>query len=301
MMTDAHLPSPGRDDGILLADLGGTHARFAFADRQGGHGPPIVLRVAEFQRLQDAVRHALGGAVPARAYVAMAGPVTGGVGRMTNNPWGEISAAGLRGLGLGEVTLLNDLEAQAWLLPHARGEAVLALGGGKGLAGAPMLLVSPGTGLGVALHVPGHGAIATEAGHVSLAGANAREDAVLARLRERFGHASAERALCGAGFAHLATALAEMGDDPAGAADMFMALLAGFCGNAALATGARGGVFLSGNILNARQAALLTPGFHRRFTEKGRFQGWLQALPLRLITLSEPGLAGLAWRAAYKA
>ncbi len=271
------------EGGTLLADIGGTHARFAWADGRGGHSKPLVLKVADFPRVEDAFAQA----GPAeQALVALAGPVRGGVCVLTNSPWGEVRADAL---GIPDVTMLNDLEAQAWLLPHldAGNSSLLA---GPVAAEGPMLLVNPGTGLGVALHVPGAGAIATEGGHVTLAGADAAEDAVLAALRERFGHASAERALSGPGLGWLREAGAA---DPEG---MFMALLAGFCGSAALATGACGGVVLAGNILNGRRAAL-DEAFTARFRAKGRFREWLQQVPLRLITLPEPGLAGLAWRA----
>lgn len=280
---------------VLLADIGGTNARFAWADGQGGHGPPLVLKVADFPGLPAALAVATRGRPAARAFIALAGPVEAGRAMLTNSHWGEVRA---EALGIPQVSLLNDLEAQAWLLPHLGPAECLELGGGPGAAGAPVLLVSPGTGLGVALHVPGAGPVSTEGGHATLAGADAREDAVLARLRARFGHASAERALSGPGFANLAQALAELGE-PVGAVEpLFLALLAGFCGSAALATGARGGVCLSGTILNARREALTAPEFRARFLAKGRFAGWLAALPLRLITTPEPGLAGLAWRAA---
>ena len=150
------------------------------------------------------------------------------------------------------------------------------------------LLTNCCTGLGVALWVPGAGAIPTEAGHASLAGATAEEDALIAALRARFGHASAERALCGPGL----RSLAELAGERAEA--LFLDLLAGHLGSLALATGARGGVYLAGNICNARAEALAAPAFHARFTAKGRFAPWLAVLPLRLITLAEPGLAALA-------
>lgn len=278
---------------MLLADIGGTHARFAWADGAGGHSEPLILKVADHPSLDAALEVALAGRRVQRALLALAGPVRGDRCVLTNSHWGEIDA---RRLGIERVTLLNDLEAQAWLLPHLAPADTVRLGGGAGDASAPMLLVSPGTGLGVALHVPGHGPVATEGGHATLAGADAREDAVLARLRARFGHASAERALCGAGFSHLAEAMGC--DDHAAVEAMYLALLAGFCGSLALATGARGGVCLSGSILNARHAGLLEAAFHRRFVAKGRFAGWLGDLPLRLIVLAEPGLAGLGRRAA---
>jgi glucokinase len=277
----------------LLADVGGTHARFAWADGQGGHSAPLVLKVADFPRIEDAFAYAgsAGGAHAGkadRALVALAGPVRDGVCMLTNSHWGEVRADRL---GVAHATLLNDLEAQAMLLPHlVEGQSDL-LGGPAKAPPGPMLLINPGTGLGMALHMPGTGAVPTEGGHATLAGADAAEDQVLAALRARFGHASAERALSGPGFANLAQAGAM---DPDA---MFMALLAGFAGSTALATGARGGVFLAGNILNQRRAALDT-AFHARFCAKGRFREWLEAVPLRLITLAEPGLGGLAWLAA---
>ncbi len=281
--------------GVLLADIGGTHARFAWADGDGGHGPPVVLKVADFPDLPAALAVATAGRPARRAFIALAGPVERDRAVLTNSHWGEVRAGAL---GIADVRLLNDLEAQAWLLPHLTGANALDLGGGKAQPGAPMLLVSPGTGLGVALHMPGAGPVATEGGHATLAGADAREDAVLALLRARFGHVSAERALSGPGFSHLAQALAELGEPAEAVEPLFLALLAGFCGSMALATGARGGVCLSGAILNARREALMAPEFYARFLAKGRFAGWLAALPLRLITTPEPGLAGLAWRAA---
>ena len=272
---------------MLLADIGGTHARFAWADGAGGYCDPLILKVVDYPSLDAALAVALAGRRAERALLALAGPVRGSRCRLTNSHWGEIDA---ERLGIARVTLLNDLEAQAWLLPYLTPADGIHLGGGIGDSTAPMLLVSPGTGLGVALHVPGHGPVATEGGHATLAGADAQEDAVLARLRARFGHASAERALCGAGFGHLAEAMGC--DDQAAVEAMYLALLAGFCGSLALATGARGGVCLSGSILNARRAGLQEAAFHRRFVAKGRFAGWLGDLPLRLIVAAEPGLAG---------
>ena len=267
---------------ILLADIGGTNARFAWADGAGGHGPPTILPVAAHASLADAMLAATGGTRPDLALVALPGPVQGNRALLTNSHWGEICAAELPA---SRCRLFNDLEAQAHLLPVAQARH---LAGGEGDAAAPRLLANCGTGLGVALWVPGAGAIPTEAGHASLAGATAEEDALIAALRARFGHASAERALCGPGL----RSLAELAGDRAEA--LFLDLLAGHLGSLALATGARGGVYLAGNICNARAEALAAPAFHARFTAKGRFAPWLSALPLRLITLAEPGLAALA-------
>lgn len=267
---------------ILLADIGGTNARFAWAEEDGQHSAPVILPVADHASLSAAMREATGGLRPDLALVALPGPVQGDRALLTNSPWGEIRAADLPAA---QTRLFNDLQAQAHLLPAA---PALHLAGGEGDPTAPRLLANCGTGLGVALWVPGAGAIPTEAGHASLAGATAEEDALIAALRARFGHASAERALCGPGL----RTLAELAGERAEA--LFLDLLAGHLGSLALATGARGGVYLAGNICNARAGGLAAPAFHARFTAKGRFAPWLAALPLRLITLAEPGLAALA-------
>src|SRR5262249_34133825 len=150
------------------------------------------------------------GASPGGAVLAVAGPVEGERAAMTNCPW-IIDAAELRRvLAVPDVRLINDFEATAWSLsalePHH-----IAAGGGRGGGGAPRVVLGPGTGLGLASHVPHRDApvvIATEGGHVTLAASTAREDAVIAWLRSRFGHVSAERALSGPGLENLYRAIA---------------------------------------------------------------------------------------------
>ncbi len=277
----------------LIADIGGTNARFAWADGAGGHSPPVLLAVRDHPDLVAATRAALGGRRAARALLALAGPVQGGRCELTNSHWGVVEATTIAtACGIAEVALLNDLAAQAALLPRLSASDLLPLGGGPGDAAAPRLLVTPGTGFGAALWVPGAGVVSTEAGHATLAAGTTAEAQLLAALRERHGHASVERALSGPGLADMRALLGEAAEA------MFMALLADHVGGMALTTGARGGVYLGGGILNARRAALQAPQFRARFLAKARFAAWLEALPLWLVTLEQPGLAGLAWLAA---
>jgi glucokinase len=282
--------------GTLIADIGGTNARFAWADGMGGHSPPLVLAVKDHPDLIAAARVAMAGRPAARALLALAGPVQGERCELTNSHWGVVEATAVgAACGIAQVTLLNDLAAQAALLPRLSSADVLPLGGGPGDAAAPRLLVAPGTGFGAALWVPGAGVVSTEAGHATLAAGNPQEAALLATLRERHGHASVESVLSGPGLAELRNLLGDAAEA------MFLALLADHLGGMALTTGARGGVYLGGSILNARRAALHAPEFRARFLAKGRFAAWLEVAPLGLITLEQPGLAGLAWLAADRA
>jgi glucokinase len=304
---------------ILLADIGATNARFALLRRGGEVGPVHTLAVADYPQFTDATTAFLAAerAPLAGAVLAVAGPVEGERAVMTNCPW-VIDAAELRRvLAVPTVHVINDFEATAWSLGALEPDHVVAVGFGRALAGAPMVVLGPGTGLGLACHLPRADApvvIATEGGHVTLAPSTPREDAVVAWLRGRFGHASAERALSGAGLENLYRAIAALdgtavperdataitkagvaGTCPVSRAalDMFCAMLGTFAGNAALSFGARGGVFIAGGIAPRIVDYLLSSELRARFDAKGRFRAYMEAIPLNVIVHPDYAFIGL--------
>jgi glucokinase len=303
----------------LLADIGATNARFALLRRGGEIGPVRTLAVADYPKFTDAMTAFLAASrVPlVGAVLAVAGPVEGERAVMTNCPW-VIDAAELRRvLGVPAVRVINDFEATAWSLSALEPGHVAAVGVGRALAGAPMVVLGPGTGLGLACHLPRANApvvIATEGGHVTLAPSTPREDAVVAWLRGRFGHASAERALSGAGLENLYRAIAALdgaavrerdataitqagvaGTCPVSRAalDMFCAMLGTFAGNAALSFGARGGVFIAGGIAPRIVDYLMRSELRPRFDAKGRFRAYMEAIPLNVIVHPDYAFIGL--------
>ena len=190
---------------FVLADIGGTTSRFAlFSDRQLGE--IAHLRDADFPSFSDALRHFLD-RQDARSKVdaalfAVAGPVEGDHCALVNKPWIVDGTALRASFGFSAVRLVNDFEAAAWSLPELTAGDLLAIGGGVSVPNSPMVVVGPGTGLGVAGFVPDadHSrVIASEGGHSTLPSSSSREDAVIGILRQRFGHVSAERALSGQG------------------------------------------------------------------------------------------------------
>jgi glucokinase len=248
--------------------------------------------------------------------------VTGDTVSMTNHPWSFSIEDLRRSLGADRVRVLNDFEALAHAVPVLPAADLQAVGGGAAVPGATLAIIGPGTGLGVSgLVNDGSGGwrvVAGEGGHVTLAACNARESALLAVLRERFGHVSAERALSGPGLVNLYEAACLLdGETPSalqpaevltrsrpGAAEhdtqcdeavtTFAALLGTVAGNLALTLGARGGVFIGGGIvprLGERFAAL---PFRSRFDDKGRFRSYVEAVPVWVITASAPALLGAA-------
>lgn len=305
---------------VLLGDIGATNARFALLS-DGVVGPIKYFTVAEFPRFPDVVEAFFAGNRPSavrQAALAVAGPVDQGRCVFTNCPW-TIDAHELRAeFGLADVQLCNDFEAAALSLPHLTAADLYRLGGGEAVAGAPMAVLGPGSGLGVACLVPGSQgaiAIATEGGHATMAATSRREDAIIDHLRSQFGHVSAERVISGPGLENLYRAVAAVdGVDapPRDAAaittaalngvcptarealELFCAMLGTIAGNVALTFGARGGVYIAGGIAPRITDFLSGSEFRARFEHKGRFRTYLEAIPSSIITHPAATFIGLS-------
>jgi glucokinase len=304
----------------ILADIGGTNARFALL-RDGRITARRRIRVADFPNVDAAMADYLarlrGVPLPLRMAVAAAGPISGGMVRLTNSPW-RISAGALRdAFRLRDVMLVNDFAAVAWAVPHLTAAHTMTVGGGRAQRGAPVAILGPGTGLGVAGMIPGPSGphvLVTEGGHVTMAPADARESAILAHLRTRFGHVSAERVLSGDGLVNLVQAIAVLDGQAAGAhtpdaiaehalagtSPSCVAALAAFCAmlgtmasNLALTLGARGGVYIAGGIVPRFVNYLAASAFRSRFEGKGRFSAYLSAIPTRVIVYDDLAFLGL--------
>lgn len=311
---------------IVTVDIGGTHARFAMAqiaaDGTITLGEPATLHTkdhASFQTAWEDFAQQQGGTLPDAVAIAVAGPVGGEVIRFTNNPWIIRPALIPDKLGATRYTVVNDFGAVGHAVARAAAEHFVHLAGPEDPlpASGTLSIVGPGTGLGVA-HVWRDGADyrvqATEGGHIDFAPLDSIEDAILARLRQRYRRVSAERVVSGPGLVDIYEALAGMegraiqpvddrtlwslgtsGEDSlaAAAVDRFCLSLGSFAGDVALAQGASGVVIAGGLGLRIKDT-LLRSGFAARFTAKGRFAELMAALPVKLITHPQPGLFGAA-------
>jgi len=318
-MTEA---SPAR----LLGDVGGTNARFAWQAAAGASLQDILaLPTADHATLSAAIQaylRATGRATPPWCAIGIANPITGDRVQMTNCHWTFSISAMQRELGFERFLVINDFTALALALPDLAAADLRQLGGGPAIPEAPVALIGPGTGLGVSGLLPGDTAgrwvpVQGEGGHVTLAASNAREAAVLQVLRDTFGHASAERAVSGQGLEALYTAVCTL-DGVAGAAalpaaeisrralagadaacvqalDLFCGFLGNVAGNLALTLGARGGVYIGGGIVPRLGDAFAASRFRSCFEDKGRFRGYLEAIPVFVIhTAVSPALLGAA-------
>ena len=311
---------------VAVADVGGTHARFALATIDRGRvaslGDPVTLKTAEhgsFQLAWQEFGRSLGTDLPSELAIAFAGPVGQDVLKLTNNPWVIRPALIKERLGVDRYVIVNDFGAVAYAVASLPDEDFQHLCGPEGPLPKTGItsIVGPGTGLGVAalLKKSGHyEVIETEGGHIDFAPLDSLEDKILAQLRRHFRRVSVERVVAGQGLPNLYQALAaiekldvsihdekalwkaalEGTDSLATAAlDRLCLSLGAVAGDLALAQGANSLVIAGG--VGLRLAGYLPrSGFRDRFIAKGRFERRMDDMPVKLITHPQPGLFGAA-------
>ena len=306
----------------LVGDVGGTHARFGWVqDARSGITQIDAFLCDDQAGLEAAVTAYLsahGRSPPPSCAIGIAAPVGGDVVAMTNRDWTFSISDMQRRLGLGRLLVINDYAALAHALGGLRLDEVRRVGGGEAVEHGPLALLGPGTGLGVSglLVAPGGRVpVVGEGGHVSLSAADEREDRVVAILRRRFGHVSAERAVSGPGLVNLHAAICELGGRPAEplqpaeisararlgsdaccrqAVDLFFSFLGSVAGDLALTLGARGGVYIAGGIVAQLGDMIAGSTFRERFEAKGRYRAYLERIATSVIV----DASGLALRGA---
>lgn len=313
---------------VLVADIGGTNARFALADLDADtpldQGCIDEYPVAQFASLADAAAHYLQqqGASASAGVFAVAGRVDGDEARITNHPWVISRARTAAQLGFSQLHLINDFVAQAMSIALLGPTDVVQVGGARWQP-APVgesrnyCVLGPGTGLGVGGLVVRDGRnypLATEGGHASFAPASPEQIRILEILSAQFGRVSNERLVCGPGLVNIHRALSEIaGIDPGQlqppevsarategdaiaerAIEVFLEVFGAVAGDAVLVQGAWDGVFLTGGLVPRLLQQLQHSGFRQRFESKGRFSATMSQIPSMAITHPYPGLLGAA-------
>lgn len=307
----------------LIADIGATNARFALSAGGGEYHDLRVLACADYPAFADAVRAYLANvaARPDDMVVSIAAPVEGDIIRMTNHGWAFSVSATQRELGLQSLKVVNDFTAVALSVPHLGAADLQMVGTGAMQKGAPIAIIGPGTGLGVAgLVFDAQGApvvVTAEGGHVTVPVQTAREFAIVEwLLQNKYSHVSAERLVSGKGIVNLYNAICALEgaaatlDDPAEimrqgidktcphcaeAVDLFCHWLGAVAGNLALSYGAFGGVYIAGGIVPQMGAAFAASRFRDSFAAKGRYRDYLGRIATAVIMHPQPGLLGLTW------
>ena len=323
-------PETSTAKAILGADVGGTYARLGWALLQPGGD----LQVQGFRKYACAEHPSLAAILrdyadwlasntdaPAisHAVVAIAGVLDGDTLLNTNLAWPVSLAATRAESGIASLELINDFVAVAQAMPHADAEALHLICGepAQGQRG-PALVLGPGTGLGVALYLPGGNppVLASEAGHAALAATTPLEQDVLRLLARRYPHVDNERVLSGPGLMNLYSCLCELqGSEPhwqtpaalveaahaqrdaiaVQSVEVFCAWLGSLAGDLALTFGARS-VYLTGGITGHLAGPLHAGSVQQRFLAKGALGAALRQVPVWRVEHGELGVLGaLAW------
>ncbi len=312
---------PAFDNPRLIADIGGTYARFALETAQGEFTQIASLRCADHADFQAAVTAYLAALPPAKidhAAVAIANPVDGDLVRMTNYHW-QFSIEKMRSqMGWDTLVVVNDFTALAMALPRLGKRDVRQVGGGEAHKQSVIGLLGSGSGLGVSGLIPaGDGwiSLGSEGGHTSFSPRDEREIAVLRYAWKHFDHVSFERLLSGPGLELMYRAMAEYthanvkpknlsapeitqhaldATDPVCMAtlEVFCALLGTAAANLAVTLGALGGIYIGGGIVPRLGAYFDQSPFRARFEDKGRFSQYVAAIPTFVITAEHATFTG---------
>jgi glucokinase len=320
---------------LLAGDIGGTKTVLAMYSREKGVAGGSIFETRfesrEYSSLEAIIVEFLRKtkAKPVAASFGVAGPVKGRRAQITNLPWAIDAEVIRESFQIDNVYLLNDLESIATAVPHLGRDDLITLNAGVPVEHGNIVVVAPGTGLGISFLVwtrDGYRAYASEAGHTSYAPETREEIALLKYLQRLYGHVSFERVCSGRFLPHIYDFLREqrsysepgwLQDALAAATDrtpvivqaaleqkadicsatlgIFIHSLGTVCGNVAVTLLATGGIYLGGGIPPRILGRLQAPDFLSAITDKGRFSGFCADLPVHVIREPKVALSGAAW------
>ena len=291
---------------FLLADVGGTNARMALA-RNGAIDSATITRFrgddhASFDEVVRIYLDQQGNPAIEAVCIDVAGPVSGGMARLTNRDW-DFTEERLRQLtGASRARLINDLLALGYATPALDGEAAGFLRHGpQGVAtNGQRLVVNAGTGFNVcAVKVLPDGGIAcleAEEGHTRLPLSIAAPLIEVLGEEDAAQHDSVEELFAGRGLARLhslrakvplvraevVVAAAANGDAEAEATCALYARLFGLlCRELALRFMPMEGMFLAGSV--ARSCTDRFAIFEEAFLSDPQMRQITQAVPIGVI------------------
>lgn len=297
----------------LIGDIGATSSRCAILATPAAK--PLEIRTyrnKDFSALSELLADYAGRreAQPQSLALAVAAPVHGDEVRMVNRDWSFSGSSLASDLDMERARIINDFHAVAYALPDLDDSTRTEIGRATEYRGGNMAVLGPGSGLGMAAWISGKSGglpMTGEGGHITLSGRDAREDEIIADVRDRYGHCSAERVLSGPGLRLLhevlhgievdsSEAITNNPDNSANAATLnqFFSFLGSVAAELALITGAFGGLHIAGGIVPDCIEQLQESPFRQRFEDKNRYRDYMRRIPTYVITDPFPGLTGLA-------
>ncbi len=300
----------------IVADIGGTNVRFAVVEVGSlSLSKVLVFPCSAFSSLDEAIKH-YADKIDIKNIsgicLAVPGPVDFNHIELPNNQW-VVDSNNLQQIFDANISLVNDYSAQLLSLDLLEAKDFFWIGDPRPERGLVKAVLGAGTGFGAAILSQSGDILPSEAGHINFAPTNPHEIELLQLLWQRYERVSVERLLSGPGLSNLywANSLL-MGQEREYKAEEvyelilqedecalrsledFTAIYGSVAGDIAIASGALGGVYLSGGIMPRLITRMNTQLFRQRFNDKGRFSEYCSKIPVALVLNDFPGLLGAA-------
>lgn len=299
----------------LIADIGGTNARFALI-KNGEISNEVIFKCDSYATFDAAIEAYLKQEsleeAPKKFSLAIAGPVNGDEIAMTNHVWSFSVNALKEKFAIETLNVMNDFEAVAFAIPYMQDEFLKKIGGGDAVAGKNKVVIGPGTGLGAAMLIArtndtGYEVVGGEGGHVTMPARTQREFDIFQYLEHhKYSHVSGERVCSGKGLLNLYDTIRiidERMDLPAllpeeitkkamegscavckECLDIMVVCLGRLAANMALMINAYGGVYIAGGIAPQLIDYIKQSDFRKEYWSKGRYKDYMRAIPTYVVT-----------------
>lgn len=307
---------------IILTDIGATNARFAHLKGESIQNVQ-VFKCADYENFYPALKNYLeiSNLEITELKMAIAAPIRkNNIIDLANNHWGFHLDELKQQLGLDNILAVNDFKAVADSVPYLKPEDLTLIKKGIGRDKAPIGVIGPGTGLGVASIIWHEGKpiiIPTESGHLTVPASNEREFQIYQSIKKSndYSHISSERIVSGKGLYNIYSAIKQLDDQQEApilkpseisnkalnnecdlcveALNIFCSVFAVIASNLALSINATGGIYIAGGIIPQILPFFQKSDFNKVFIEKGRYSDYMNNVPVNLIKHEYPAFIGL--------
>ena len=297
---------------ILIADLGATNARFCITEVGNEYRDVKTYPISKFTNLEELLELYLSDTRNLqgvnKAVIGVAAPILGDDVSFVNVDL-EFKISSLKkNLFTEGLTVVNDLALQAYAVSNLDSKDIHYIGERK-ITDEPKILVSPGTGLGLA-GIVNNSVVSTEAGHINISDKVLRPD--LKKIVDKFIEDNSrvptyEDFLSGKGISFFYRTLSQNNlknltneeilsnredENCRRAIELQNYLLASYLRYVALVWGAKGGVLLAGSIVNSLIHEEDHDSFRSTFEDSETMKKFMQQVPLALLTIQDIGFAG---------
>ena len=298
-----------RESPILIAEIGATNARLDILQGRQSRAKQDNYLLEEFNSIESLLKDYLNktGIVTERAIIGVAAPILGDEVQFINNSLKFSQRELKKNIFKEELLVLNDLELQAHAIKSLRKEDILVIGNKKKPLRGSKILVSPGTGLGLAGVIEGN-VMSTEAGHLHVPANLSGFSFIVERFEaENNRMPTFEDFLSGQGLNSIYRFLSDHHACPYSNEEILSEkedtdclrtkklmthLLSVFLRYMALIWGASGGVYLSGSIANSLMQDINAKEFRKNFEDSHKMKIFLTNTPLFLVLDLNLGLRG---------